>query len=347
MHIVASSQHRGHSTEHAMPGYDHRYDEVPQRAEVILAAVTAAALGPVVEPRDFGLDPILAVHHADLVAFLQSGFRSSRESLAGDAPLFPNGYFAVRGWRRKPTSWQQQAGYYAIDRDCPLLAGTWTAAYWSAQAALTAAGLVQAGVQTAYALCRPPGHHASTSQYGGYCYLNNAAIAARYLQGRGARVAIFDIDYHHGNGTQEIFYADPTVLTCSLHADPSEEYPYFWGGRAELGSGAGLGYNRNWPLPAGVGDDAYLAALEEALAAISAFEPHYLVVSAGFDLLAGDPVATTTGFHVTVAGLEQIGLQLAGLGLPTVVVQEGGYQLARLGEAAVRFLTQFPLTPPP
>jgi len=342
MRIIASHHHQTHSTSRAMSGYDSDYDEVPRRADVILEAVSAAGVGPVSPPVDHGLAPILAVHDRDLVEFLHSAFQRSRDSLPGEAPLFPNGYYAVRGWRHQPTHWQQQAGFFAIDRDSPILAGTWDAAYWSAQTALSAASLVQAGAGMAYALCRPPGHHASASQYGGYCYLNNAAIAARHVQGSAStRVAVVDIDYHHGNGTQEIFYADPTVLYCSLHGDPDAEYPYFWGGSDELGSGAGLGFNRNWPLPAGTGDDGYLRALDEALAAVSAFQPGYLVVSAGFDLLAGDPVATTGGFRITPYGLEQIGRRLAGLDIQTVIIQEGGYQIDRLGEMVVRFLRQF------
>jgi acetoin utilization deacetylase AcuC-like enzyme len=342
MEIIASTHHQAHDTRHSLPGYDSRYDEVPQRAEAILDALREAGLGAVLEPQDQGLAPILAVHDAGLVSFLQDAFQGSRSALAGEMPLFPSGYFAVRGWQRRPANWQHRAGYYAIDRDCPILAGTWTAAYWSAQTALTAAGLARAGQRAVYALCRPPGHHASASQYGGYCYLNNAAIAARHLQGDASvRVAIVDIDYHHGNGTQEIFYADPTVLFCSLHADPDEEYPYFWGSAAELGSGAGLGANRNWPLPAGADDEAYLQTLDEALAAVAAFRPEFLVISAGFDLVQGDPSATSGGFDVTVDGLEQAGRRLAALAVPTVVVQEGGYQIERLGEMAVRFLRAF------
>ncbi len=341
MQIIASAHHRAHDTRYSLPGYDSRYDEVPERAEAILDALRAGGLGAMQEPNDHGLAPILAAHDAGLIGFLQGAYQGSRDALAGDAPLFPSGYFAVRGWQRRPVSWQHRAGYYAIDRDCPILAGTWSAAYWSAQTALTAAGLVQAGQRAAYALCRPPGHHASASQYGGYCYLNNAAIAARSLQAGGARVAIVDIDYHHGNGTQEIFYADPAVLFCSLHADPDEEYPYFWGAASELGSGAGLGANRNWPLPAGAQDDAYLQALDEALAVVRAFHPDYLVISAGFDLVQGDPSATTGGFGVTLEGLEQIGRRLAGLRLPAIIVQEGGYQIDRLGEMAARFLQAF------
>lgn len=323
-----------------MPGYASDYDEVPQRAEVILKSVRAAGLGPVVAPADHGLAPILAVHDAGLVEFLQGAYQRSRDFLPGEAPLFPDGYFAVQGGRHKPVNWRHRAGYYAIDCDCPILAGTWKAAYWSAQTALSAARQVLAGERVAYALCRPPGHHASANQYGGYCYLNNAAIAARHLQSCG-RVAIVDIDYHHGNGTQEIFYSDPAVLTCSLHGDPDAEYPYFWGGRAEVGDGPGRGFNHNWPLPAGADDAMYLAALDEALAVVRAFQPDYLLVSAGFDLLAGDPAATNGGFGVTLDGLEQIGRRLARLGLPALIVQEGGYQIDHLGEMAVRFLRAF------
>lgn len=342
MHIIASTRHQAHDTRHSLRGYDGLYDEVPARVEAILEALSAAGLGTVQEPTDHGLAPILAVHDAGLVGFLQGAYQGSRAFLSGAAPLFPDGYYAVRGWRRRPNAWQQQAGYYAIDRDCPLLAGTWDAAYWSAQTALTAADLVRVGERAVYALCRPPGHHASTSQYGGYCYLNNAAIAARHLQSNGTTsVAIVDIDFHHGNGTQEIFYADPAVLYCSLHADPEEEYPYFWGAADELGSGAGLGANRNWPLPASIDDAGYLAALDEALAVVASFRPAFLVVSAGFDLMAGDPVATNGGFAVTMDGLAQIGRRLAGLDMPTVIVQEGGYQLGRLGEMALHFLAAF------
>ena len=342
MHVLFSSQHRGHATRPAMPGYADRYDEVPQRVDAILAGLRAAGLGPVAEAWDHGLAPVLAVHETALVDFLRQAYAGSRGSLPGELPLLPDGYFAVRGSRRRPAGWQQQAGYYATDRDCPILAGTWDAAYWSAQAALSAADRVLAGQAAVYALCRPPGHHASASQYGGYCYLNNAAIAARHLQaGSGARVALVDIDYHHGNGTQEIFYADPTVLTCSLHADPDQEYPYFWGGADELGSGAGLGANRNWPLPMGIDDADYLSALELALAEVAACQPDFLVVSAGFDLLAGDPSASSGGFGVSLEGVTQIGQRLARLALPTVIVQEGGYRLEQLGEAAVRFLRQF------
>jgi len=165
--------------------------------------------------------------------------------------------------------------------------------------------------------------------------LRNAAIAARSL---GKQVAILDIDYHHGNGTQLIFYDDPSVLFCSLHADPDDDYPYYWGGAQERGSGAGTGFNHNWPLPQDTGDDAYLAALDEALAVITDFAPRYLVVSAGFDTIAGDPVG---GFNLSTPGLRAIAKRIAALGVPAVIVQEGGYLLERLGESVVAFLSPF------
>lgn len=340
MQGVVAAQHRLHATCASFSGYPDRYHETPERVEVILAALVGAGFPPLHAPEDHGMAPLQAAHDADFVAFLQDGYARSRRDPVDDLPLWPSGYFAVRGWQHRPCTVQQQAGYYALDRDCPLLAGTWAAAYWSAQTALSAAARVWEGDRAVYALCRPPGHHAGHSQYGGYCYLNNAAIAARWLQQRSAqRVAIVDIDYHHGNGTQDIFYSDPAVLTCSLHADPNEEYPYFWGGADETGEGAGRGTNRNWPLPARTDDTAYLAALDEAVQAVRAFQPAFLVISAGFDLLEGDPSATSGGFHVTMDGLTQIGQQLAGLALPTLIVQEGGYQLERLGQAAVCFLT--------
>jgi acetoin utilization deacetylase AcuC-like enzyme len=343
MHIVYSSQHRHHPTTLALPGLDTAYLEVPERAEIILAAATAAGLGPVLPPDDHGLAPFLAVHEAAFVDFLRNAFTTHQLTQPGASLLLPDAYFAVRGQRYRPVHGTRLANYYAIDRDCPLLPGTWQAAYWSAQTALTAAELVRSGARSAYALCRPPGHHASADQYGGYCYLNNAAIAARFLQSAGYdRVAIVDVDVHHGNGTQEIFYADPSVLFCSLHVDPEVEYPYYWGGREELGAGAGHGCNRNWPLAPGLGDAGYLAALDEALAAVRDFAPEAVVISAGSDLMAGDPsVDPGGGLAITPDGLREIAARLAALALPTVIVQEGGYQLDRLGSYTVILLREF------
>lgn len=343
MRVVYAEQHKLHATDNVQrSGFPFLTEEVPARAEIILSAIQVAGVGPVIAPTDHGLDPILAVHDTGFVEFLRGAYD------AEGAPVFVES-FATRAIRRKPKGSAGLKGYYAFGDDSPLLEGTWTAAYWSAQCALTAADLIRDGERSAYALCRPPGHHAAADLYGGACYLNSAAIAARYLQphlassprGRGDRggAAILDIDYHHGNGTQEIFYTDPAVLYCSLHVDPDSEYPFYWGGADERGEGAGEGFNRNWPLPNGTGDAAYLAALDEALSVIRDFDPHTLVVSAGFDIVWGDPWG---GFDITRDGLREIGRRIAALDVPTVIVQEGGYHREMLGESAVAFLQAFP-----
>ncbi|GIK42209.1 MAG: acetylpolyamine amidohydrolase [Chloroflexota bacterium] len=341
--VFYTDMHRLHATDQAhLEGYPLAVDEVPARAEIILQALEAAQLGEITAPVDQGLEPILAVHPADFLEFLQSAYAESARQPKGSR-LFPD-TFATRHTGSKPRTFPGLKGYYAFDPYSPILAGTWDAAYWSAQCALAATAAVRAGEQVAYALCRPPGHHAAADLYGGYCYLNNAAIAARFLHnntvssGQRTAIAILDIDYHHGNGTQVIFYNDPSVLFCSLHADPDHEYPYYWGRADERGEGAGAGCNQNWPLPPGVDDATYLAALGEAVAAIRAFAPQYLLVSAGFDIFADDPVG---GFSLTTAGIHQIALQIAALDMPTVIIQEGGYLQEHLGENAVAFLQTF------
>jgi acetoin utilization deacetylase AcuC-like enzyme len=340
VHTVYSERHRLHATD----GIADDIYEVPARAEIILSAVQAAQLGPVIGPADHGLEPILAVHDAGYVDFLRSVYAESAAYYREAGPVFA-GTFATRRIARKPQGFLGLLGYYAFGAGSPILEGTWEAAYWSAQCALTAADLVRDGEAAAYALCRPPGHHAAADLYGGYCYLNNAAIAVRYLQQRAgstgagrSKVAVLDVDYHHGNGTQLLFYSDPSVLYCSLHAHPDEDYPYYWGGADETGEGPGQGTNRNWPLPCGSDDVHYLAALDEALAAVDGFAPCYLVVSAGLDTVAGDPEG---GFEVTTQGLREIGRRIAGLELPTVLVQEGGYLRQELDANAVAFLQAF------
>ncbi|HOU42019.1 MAG TPA: histone deacetylase family protein, partial [Promineifilum sp.] len=211
---------------------------------------------------------------------------------------------------------------------------TWGAAYAAAQVALSAAQALL-GAPLVYALTRPPGHHAYSDLYGGYCYLNNAAIAAHWLAQRGLRPAILDIDYHHGNGTQAIFYERDDVFFCSLHADPADEYPYYSGYPDEMGAGQGEGATLNIPLPQATGEAGYLRALDWALAAVDAVSPDMLVVSLGFDTLSGDPHG---GMGLTPAAFRPIGQSLAALGRPTLLVQEGGYQLGMLGPALLALL---------
>ena len=310
-----------------------RYAEHGGRVASILAAI-----GPTEPAVDHGGSPLARIHDADYLEFLQSAHAQWRAAgRSGDA--FGYAWPVVR---RRPLALDRidaKLGLYSYDSSSPIAAGTWDSAYWSAQSALTALDAVLQGERAAFALCRPPGHHSGAGYLGGYCHINSAAVAAQAARDAGyARVAILDIDYHHGNGTQSIFYEHPSVLFCSLHAHPDDDYPYYWGEADELGAGPGLGFNRNWPLPQGIGDDAYLAVLDEALAVVRGFDPAYLVVSVGFDTAVDDPVG---GFRLTPAGLGAVGQRLKALERPTVLVQEGGYLLERLGENALAFLEPF------
>ena len=228
-------------------------------------------------------------------------------------------------------------GRYSFDSTSPFVEGSWQAIRTSANIALTGAELVRGGEQQAFALCRPPGHHATVNCCGGYCYLNNTALAAQSLLDGGAKkIAVLDVDYHHGNGTQSIFYERNDVLTISLHADPSLEYPYFLGYADEPGSGAGTGFNINYPLPFGTGWGQYEVALADAITQVQRFEPDGLVVALGLDTFAGDP---TTHFNIETEDYLRMGKTIASLGLQTLVVLEGGYSVEHIGINTVKFLT--------
>lgn len=336
MITVYAPQHALHATDQiTVKGQPWPTEELPVRAELIRQAVIDAQLGEIISPQDFGMPPIQAVHDAGFLEYLQTAHAKNAAIHDGiGSAVFPS-TFATRPVRHSTRSLDGQKGYYCFEIYTPVLEGTWTAAYWSAQCALTAADLVRGGAAAAYALCRPPGHHVSGDVFGGFCFLNNVAIAARSLQ---ACTAILDIDFHHGNGTQEIFYSDPDTLYCSLHADPDVEYPFYWGGADEIGEGAGLGTNFNVPLAIGTTQEDYLSVLDQALARIIDFAPRYLLVSLGLDIAIHDPLG---GFLITLDGMQEIGQRIASLGLPTVIVQEGGYHLDVLGSYAVAFLTNF------
>lgn len=350
MYIVYSHKHILHATEGLLvEGQPFLIEETPARAEIIHQKIEQSQLGPIEVPKNHGLEPILAVHDTDYVDYLQRAFAEYVIHYPSEQAVVP-GTFAPHSARHKTLHIHGQAGMYAFGTGAPILKGTWEAAYWSTQCALTAADQVLAGERAAYALCRPPGHHAAANLCGGFCYLNNVAIAARYLQTKAishnkngkttSKIAILDVDYHHGNGTQEIFYDDPNVLFCSLHAHPDNDYPFFWGTSNETGSGSGIGFNRNWPLPQGIDDENYLLVLEQAIETICAFEPSYLLISLGLDTFIGDPVPTG-GFNLTTDGIAMNGKCIANLNLPTIIVQEGGYLLEKLGENAVAFLEAF------
>jgi len=320
-------------------GSHNYYSEVAERGEIILDALRLAHLGPIVEATDRGMAQIERVHSAALVNVLRTAYDRMVHEVHGGKHhprvVLPETFAVRRNLEAAPCSIWAHLGYHCYDTSSPIFMQTWDAVYWAAQTALAGAQALLDGEGVAYALSRPPGHHAGRDMFGGFCYLNNAAIAATLLTDAGARVAVVDVDYHHGNGTQEIFYARDDVLTVSLHVDPHLEYPYFWGHAEERGSGVGEGWNLNLPLPLGCDEGAYLAALDDALRVVRSFGPDCVVVSLGVDTFVGDPVG---GFNLTEGSFPPIGARFHALGLPTLVVQEGGYALAALGRNVVGFL---------
>ena len=239
----------------------------------------------------------------------------------------------------EPLNFTARLGLYSMDNGCPLVAGTWDAAKAGADAAASAAARVASGDRSAFCATRPPGHHAGPDFMGGYCFLNNAAIAVQAFRTRGCgRLAILDVDYHHGNGTQSIFYRSPEVLFVSIHGDPRLEFPFYLGHADETGEGPGQGFNLNLPLPPGTQAEAWFAALETACARILSHRPDALVVSLGLDTYAGDPLST---FKLQADDFTRLGRLLAQLRLPTVFVLEGGYAARDLGVNAVNVLDGF------
>lgn len=310
--------------------------EKPERVERLLAGARAA--GSTVErPANYGLGPISAIHTPEYIDFLAHVFERWQRIEGASAEVIPNIHPIARNGTY-PASVVGQAGYHMADTACPISAETFESACWSAWTAVAAADTVLSGEPAAYALCRPPGHHAFADIAGGFCFFNNSAIAAQRLRGKAERVAILDVDLHHGNGTQGIFYNRPDVLTASLHADPIRFYPFFWGHADERGEGPGLGYNLNLPLPRKSGDAEFLEALDLAIRRIRAFAPEALVIALGLDAFEGDPFG---GLSVSTPGFSRIAEAIAQLGLPSVIVQEGGYLCDELGDNLTAFLTGF------
>jgi len=312
--------------------------ECPERAQIVLDRVRAVGLGEVMPPSRFGLSPVLKVHDERFVEFLSNAWREwVAAGNLGEA--IPDCWPARRMTLRCPRSISGRLGYYAMAGETSISDGTFEAARAAADVAVTAAGHVQRGARGAFALCRPPGHHAARDMYGGYCFLNNAAIAAQSLRDHGAaRVALLDVDFHHGNGTQDIFYDRPDVLYVSLHGDPAHAFPYFSGYADETGAGAGTGFNMNLPLPPETGFAAWSAALASGLARIRRFAPDALVVSLGVDTFADDPISF---FKLSSADFCTYGRMIGELKLPTLFVFEGGYAVADVGVNAVNVLTGF------
>jgi acetoin utilization deacetylase AcuC-like enzyme len=341
--VVASPAHLAHDglvevqAGTVIPCY-----ERPQRITEIERALAADGTYRAMEPIVHGLAPITAVHDPALVDLLEHVWSDARDARAsGSAPLIPDtflvGPYAAGGYSGVGTARPPRLGAHCLDTATPIVAGTFAAARAAVDVALTTARAVLDGAPIAYGLCRPPGHHANRTMYGGYCFFNNAAIVAEWLVSGGAeRVAILDVDYHHGNGTQQLFWERGDVLYVSLHADPARAFPYFSGHAGEGGEGAGLGATRNFPLAAGTGVAGYLAALDEACELVMRFEADApLIVSLGFDTFERDPIcdlALRTEDYATV------GARIAALGRPTILIQEGGYAIDAIGANAVSFL---------
>lgn len=322
--MVISPKHEIHHVR------ERGYFERPARVRAIDEALRDTGLFARMQPREHGDKPILKVHDPDFVQFL----RTVTAKLKEGRPFYPD-TFPIRRRDKKPKQLADQAGYYCIDTGTPLYRNAFIAAKAAADTALTAADELLAGRRLAYAACRPPGHHAGANYFGGFCYFNNAAIAAEFLRPHG-KIAILDIDFHHGNGTQDIFYQRDDVFTVSVHGDPDYEYPFFSGFTSETGEGAGAGFNRNFPLPPGTDDTRYLRTFDRALDAVKAYKPDILITGLGFDILKGDPTGT---FVLAPGVLRDIGKRLMETRLPVLVVQEGGYNVRNIRRGSVAFFT--------
>jgi len=338
MRVVASDGHAAHAPSAFIArGNRVANPETPERATILHRAVEAGGhtLLPAI---DHGLAPVAAVHAGDYLDFLRHGW-SEWEALPDHAAEMMPNVHSGRNMAIHPTHIVGKAGHYQADTACPIGPGTWEGALASAQVAVTGADLLTADGRPTYALCRPPGHHAYADQAGGFCFLNNSAIAAQRLRDGGVgRVTVLDIDVHHGNGTQGIFYRRADVQTVSIHGDPHAYYPFFAGYADEIGAGPGRGANTNLPLPRGTGDAAYLETLETALAAIAAFRPEVLVIALGLDASERDPLAFLA---VTTEGFRRIGERLGRTPWPTLMVQEGGYISDILGDNLAAVLAGF------
>ena len=343
MKVVATPTHLLHDIATSVEwGIAQGHWEAPVRAEVIEAALRrdgdAFAFSL---PTDHGRSPIDAVHDPRMVDFLANAWHDFQE-VRVQREVFPDTFLhpALREDMTPapmPTDVIAALGYWCFEMMTPLVEGTYAAARAAVDVALTATDIVLGGEKAAFGLCRPPGHHAPRAAYGGYCYFNNAAIAAQSIvASTGGRVTVLDVDYHHGNGTQQIFYGRDDVQYVSLHGDPVRAYPYLIGYADETGTGRGLGHTLNLPLAKHTSDDGFISALGQALDAIDRFDPGVIVVSLGVDTHERDPIGD---FLVTTEAYQVHGSMVAALGRPLVILQEGGYHVPSLGENVRQWLT--------
>ena len=348
MQVVYTPRHLAHDIDtETFMGVAIPANEVAERAERIRSSLTADGGFTFTEPTEHGASPITAVHDEGLLRFLEVAWSEVRAQAIPRAFLsadtYPNRAMfegmsadAVERLVREPQQIGGRAGYWGLDSAAPLVAGTYDAARGAVDVALTTMDQVLDGAKAAYGICRPPGHHAARAMYGGYCFFNNAAIVAHAVaEATGERVAVLDVDYHHGNGTQQIFWRRGDVRYVSIHADPERAYPYFLGRADETGEGEGTGENLNLPLRAGATNADYLEATDRAIEAIAAVPGSVVVVSLGFDTYGLDPIGD---FALTTDVYHEVGRRVGKLGRRLVILQEGGYHRPSLGENARAWL---------
>ena len=342
MIVLYSAAHRGHApATEFFRGERVACFETPARAEFVVDALRARG-HEVRAPQDDSSDVLPRVHTPRYLAFLQSAWAEwlALDPANAERQPFPS-VWPVRSLRSdlEPANFTARLGLYSMDNGSPLAPGTWAAAKAGADAAASAAGLLLHGAPAVFCATRPPGHHAGADFMGGYCFVNNAAVAAQALGDRGCqRVAILDVDYHHGNGTQSIFYERADVLSVSIHGDPRTEYPFYLGHADETGAEAGRGFNLNLPLAAGASSALWFEALDVACARVAGHRPEALVVSLGLDTYADDPIST---FQLQSADFTRLGSRLKRLGVPTLFVLEGGYAASDLGRNAANVAEGF------
>ena len=312
--------------------------ERPERMEYILNEIKTRKLGPILDPVNFDMDIIYKIHDKKYVDFLNNAW-NEWVALGFKGEAIPTVY-PSRSMNSDvvPTFIEGKLGYYCLANETSISEGTVEAAYESVKVALTAADMLDEE-KSVFALCRPPGHHASKDQYGGYCFFNNVAIAAEKLKEKGAkRIFILDIDFHHGNGTQAIFYDRSDVFFVSLHGDPKDAFPHFLGHADEKGSGEGLGYNCNYPMPPGTPYDVWTKSLDDSISKIQNFSPDALIVSLGVDTYENDPISF---FKLKSDDFFDVGRKIASINLPTLFVMEGGYAIKEIGVNTVNTLKGF------
>jgi acetoin utilization deacetylase AcuC-like enzyme len=309
--------------------------ECPVRAEYILERLQSVSLGEVIAPDEFGLDPVARVHDRGFLSFLEQCWEDWT-ALGHKGEAIPTIWPARGMQQRIPNHIEGRMGYYALAGETAISNGTWEAARASANVALTAQAVINNGAREAFALCRPPGHHAAADMYGGYCFINNTAVAAQAFIDQGAgRIAILDVDFHHGNGTQAIFYDRSDVMFISLHGDPRDAFPHFLGYKDEIGSGIGKGFNINYPMGPGTKFKAWGSALDDACKKIAIYGPDALLISLGVDTFEKDPISF---FRLSSNDFKRYGATIGALNLPTLFIMEGGYAVEEIGLNAVNVL---------